>query len=263
MKKRLTVAEYIGDQTGVRASERSTVSFRPLHWHEYFEIELILEGKGIQRLNGKEYSLKRGVVTSLNPTDFHEVTPEGELKICNISFTFSALDDSFSKRMLQENEKVFSPPEEDFKRLCQLGNLLVDANRTNQGEEYTAHLLNCLLLQLTDSTPDGEPMHNTSVQNAMLYLQLHFRESPTLQQIADHVHLSPKYISELFHKETGQTISVFLSDLKLTYGAKLLSNTDLSVTDICFACGYTSIPNFLKSFKKKFGTSPLQYRKEH
>lgn len=55
----------------------------------------------------------------------------------------------------------------------------------------------------------------------------------------------------MFRKYTGKTYSEYLTELKLDYSKKLLLTTDLSITDICFSSGFSSVSNFLKAFKQK------------
>ncbi|MBQ8311070.1 MAG: AraC family ligand binding domain-containing protein [Clostridia bacterium] len=62
-----------------------------VHFHEFFEIEVIIGGHGRQMLNGTEYTLERGCVYLLSPADFHNVICEGELELINIMFDESLL----------------------------------------------------------------------------------------------------------------------------------------------------------------------------
>ena len=58
----------------------------------------------------------------------------------------------------------------------------------------------------------------------------------------------------------GITVFRYLAELRIDYAKKLLDSTGDSVTEICFSCGYTSIPNFMKDFKRITGMSPLKYK---
>ena len=71
------------------------------------------------------------------------------------------------------------------------------------------------------------------------------------------------YFSSLFHKTTGKTYKEYLNDLKLEYAKKLVLSNHLSISEICFASGFNSLPNFLKNFKAHYSTSPGSMRKAH
>lgn len=266
MSKLHTISESIGNKEQVRAETKVIYKNYPLHRHEYYELELILGGTGIMVLNGKNYALKKGTITFTTPNDFHEIKNVKNLFICNISFSALALNQDFMAKLIAIKAFASVLDENSFERHCRLGSLLEEAHKTNQSSEYVYSLLDCYLIQLISFVSliqdvKTKKASNTSIQNALTYLKLNFHENPTLEQVAKYVHLSPNYFSSLFKSETGQSLKLYLAGLKLNYSANLLKTTNLSVTDICFACGYTSLPNFLKSFKNKYGTSPLKYRK--
>ena len=99
-----------------------------------------------------------------------------------------------------------------------------------------------------------------AIKQATLFMHERFKRKLTLAEIASAVHLSPSYLSELFSREMGITVFRYLAELRIDYAKKLLDSTGDSVTEICFSCGYTSIPNFMKDFKKITGFSPLKYK---
>ena len=266
-QNRLEAERYIGRQRKIMAEQKQVETDFYLHWHEYFEVEIILGGKGWQTLNGRRDPLHKGAVYFLTPTDFHEVFVEEPLSLYNISFDLSAGMPEFLERAVRSESSVCYPPEREFIRISQLGFLLADAFRSGIEEpEYLSGLLNCLLLRLSGLTGGREDgaltsYHPSVIRQTLLYLSLHFREHLTLSEIAAASHLSPNYLSELFRQETGKTVMQYLCELRIGYAKKLLDATGLSVTELCFACGYSSLPNFLKYFKKETGLSPLQYKK--
>ena len=94
------------------------------------------------------------------------------------------------------------------------------------------------------------------MHKASLYMRMHFRDNLSLDDIASYVNLNSSYFCKIFHSEMGSSPKQYLSALRLEYAKKLLSITDLPVIEICFACGYNSLSNFLKAFKQKYGFSP-------
>ena len=87
---RLDKLTQIGGDRGLRIHYRPAYPF-PLHAHEYYELEFIMEGTGKQWINGQERPVARGAVSLLTPADFHEVQPEPGTILWNISFDESFL----------------------------------------------------------------------------------------------------------------------------------------------------------------------------
>ncbi len=94
------------------------------------------------------------------------------------------------------------------------------------------------------------------------YIHENFRSNISTREIADSFHLNPSYVSQLFKKETGNTLVRYMNSLRIQEAEKLLSGTELSVEAIGSACGFNDYFYFLKTFKKYKGCSPSQYRKE-
>ncbi len=89
--------------------------------------------------------------------------------------------------------------------------------------------------------------------------------SPDLnrQLIADVVHMNPDYISNLFHKKTGVSLSNFILNERLKATNVMLSTTNLTLQQISAKAGFSSPTYFHRQFKRRFGITPQQYRKEN
>jgi len=98
------------------------------------------------------------------------------------------------------------------------------------------------------------------VGRALTYLHHHFREPLTLAQVAGQAHLSPHYFSECFHAATGLPFQGYLRELRLRFAYSLLAVSDASITDLCLASGFSSLSNFERAFKARYGQSPLACR---
>ena len=72
---------------------------------------------------------------------------------------------------------------------------------------------------------------------------------------------SHEHLSRMMKKHYGKTISEYINDLRLNYWANVLTNSDTPILDICFECGFQNVGWAYTLFKKKYGMSPLRYRK--
>lgn len=82
-------------------------------------------------------------------------------------------------------------------------------------------------------------------------------------QIADEIHMNPDYMSHLFHKKAGVTLSTYILDKRIQYAKKLLSTTNLSIQLVSEKCGFSGISYFHRQFKKLTDLTPQQYRDSH
>ena len=83
----------------------------------------------------------------------------------------------------------------------------------------------------------------------------------TLNQLAASVNLTPKYLSALFHKETGQTLTTFIHHVLIEKAKNLLTHSDYSLGEISTYLNFSSQSYFISIFKKYTGVTPGQYRK--
>lgn len=241
--------------------------FCALHWHSCWELEFIVDGNGKQVLNGKEYPLKKGTIYILNPTDFHEVITE-DVTIFTISFTDEQISDAFLEAFSGNGggrQKVISGKQYDH--FLQIAEMLLyeSENQLKHGDTVSSLLLDLLLTQ-TIRIFDGQVSQKNDIKKALVsraisYINLHFRENPSLTDTARFLGITPNYLSEEFHAVTGKKYKEYLTDLRLSYAKKLLSSSNLSITEICFASGFSSLSNFLRVFKEKFGVSPHNMQK--
>lgn len=104
---------------------------------------------------------------------------------------------------------------------------------------------------------DGE---NRYVMMAMEYIKQSLDERIKPSDIADKVFISEGYLMHLFKRYKQMSIMQVVAELRIEQSQNLLKNTVLSVTDIAFECGYSSLQHFSMVFKKKVGTSPSKYR---
>jgi len=92
------------------------------------------------------------------------------------------------------------------------------------------------------------------------YTLENFTKPVDLDTIAGLVHMSKTAFCRFFRKSTGKTYFDFLKEIRLGHACKLLQESDLSIHQISFHCGYESMSNFNKQFKELFATTPFKYR---
>ena len=158
--------------------------------------------------------------------------------------------------------KTFSLDRETYERVEKLL-CLIQYEYKQTGENCAEELFKCLLstiFRTTQDIPQTAVYDNVSdIAKGILYLETHFRENPSLSDVAEYAGFNPSYFSVLFHKVTGSTYTQRLNTLRVTYAKKLLES-DMSVADICYASGFGTFSNFHNVFQKATGMSPSEYR---
>ncbi|MDD3214727.1 MAG: response regulator [Eubacteriales bacterium] len=99
------------------------------------------------------------------------------------------------------------------------------------------------------------------INMAKQYIQEHYQEHLSLDEISEYVGFNPSYFATLFRKETNQTVVEYITEVRIRQAREMLRTTRLTVQEICEAVGYRDGKHFLKTFKKDTGVSPNEYRK--
>ena len=105
--------------------------------------------------------------------------------------------------------------------------------------------------------------NNETVKIALQYMNTHFADHLTLQQLAEHVHLHPNYLCALFKGYTGQTAFYHLNRIRIENAAELLRTGKVSVSEAATRCGFDSTGFFTRKFKEYIGLSPKEYSIMH
>lgn len=99
------------------------------------------------------------------------------------------------------------------------------------------------------------------IRVARQYVQQHYSEPITLEQVCEAAGFSASYFSALFKKETGEGFVKYLTRVRMEHAKELLQQTNLPVAEICTRVGYNDLKHFTQTFKKETSLSPGQYRK--
>ena len=98
------------------------------------------------------------------------------------------------------------------------------------------------------------------VSEAKRYIRDNLSGVITVQTLADHLGIHRSYLMSIFRQQTHMSVKKYINRMRITQATILLTNSDLSVTEIAFQVGYNSRQNFYVAFEKTFGCSPSQFR---
>ncbi len=251
----------------------------PWHWHEALEFDYVVSGSvkvstpgQTQTFSaGEGFFLNSNVLTAMVNGDdciidshlFHSVFLAGHFK--------SVFETKYLSPVLQNRNLELLPirgqtPEE--RELLQKLRLLSRLQDTPDVEFQTRNLLSeiwLLLLQVLESTRlKAAPTKNQDrMLTMMTFIQEHYAEKLTLEDIADSAAVSTRECLRCFRAAIRQSPMEYLIDYRVQAACRLLEKTALSITEIAMETGWGNSSYFSKMFRRACGKTPNEYRKAY
>lgn len=279
--------DFFDENENIRAFFCRAHSEKNMHSHEFWEIGYIYEGIGKHHTNEGSKTIKAGEFILIKPGARHSVTAPQKgapTRVCNCLFTqnyfemliqeywnVSGLADYTLHDMLLGSEPFcLHLSDDNAKNVKHLMWLIAhEYNHFTVGSELiikTAMLdLLVIITRLYEySIKKAAPTvsRNDEIDRLMKYMRSNFGYKLTLGFLAEQVHLSREYLARYFKQYTGKTVLEFLTEIRISKAKEMLRTSSHSVEDIGAYCGYPSVSNFQKAFKKATGLSPSGYRKK-
>lgn len=167
--------------------------------------------------------------------------------ICAMIYQFCS-----SQLLLPEDSRSFSPS--DFPSWKKLS----DSDSNDQLENLMKLYIERILAHSEPQSVDVVGI----IRSVQTYIAQHLSEDLSLEQLSGLVHLSPNYLSRLFKRQTGQTISSCIQNVRVEQAKILLSTTTLKTYEIGERVGITDPVYFSRIFKKITGLTPKEYRNQ-
>jgi YesN/AraC family two-component response regulator len=101
-----------------------------------------------------------------------------------------------------------------------------------------------------------------AVQQTRRYIDRHFREPLSLEELADRIHLSKYHLSHTFKKYMGVPVNEYIILSRISYAKELLRFSRLSVSEITYEIGFNQPSYFIRTFKERESLTPSQYRRQ-
>ena len=106
----------------------------------------------------------------------------------------------------------------------------------------------------------SESRRVTRVQH---FIARHFHEEVRLETLAELIGMTPVAFSRFFRQRTGRTLSDYIIDIRIGHAARLLVDSAQTVAEICYDCGFNTLSNFNRLFRKRKGCSPKEFREAY
>lgn len=108
---------------------------------------------------------------------------------------------------------------------------------------------------------DNQQAENNMIGNIKKFIHENIETKLSRNIIAESVHLSPDYLSKLFHRETGQTLIGYITEKKILAAKNMLTQDRLQVSEVAIRLGYDNLSYFSELFRKVTGVRPSEYKK--
>lgn len=242
---------------------------RPLHKHNTVcEIVLVYKGSGTYILNNKKYTLHEGDIAFYNQGDLHEVSSASDTEIGDycIGITNLNMKNLPYNHLIGKNEAPVRKSGSMFPMLKELCEQIYTLGKLNEHSNLTSQLLCTSFIIIATSLSSFSDYEKSLakdkqfMERILKYLDEHFTEDISINDIASYLGCSNSYISHLFKKSMGITPLQYIIKRRIGLAQTLLISTDLSATQIATMVGYDNTNYFINSFTKIIGITPIRYR---
>jgi len=251
----------------------------PLHFHEEFELNLILNAKGAKRIVGDHIDVIDDIElvlvgSNLNHAWFTHQCKSDEITEVTIQWHKDLFDDKLLKRnqlrlirqMLERSMKGIAFSAETIRNISPR---ILTLNQKN-GFDSVMELISILhdlsssrnMRTLSDSSFSDfhQPSNSRRIEKAFEYLNNNYDKQISLKEIAKLVNMTEVSFSRFIKKRTGSTYIDSLNEIRLGHASRMLIDTTHSIAEISFNCGFNNISNFNRLFKKKKNCTPKEFR---
>ena len=231
---------------------------RGIHSHFTFEVFFVTEGT-LELVTDRGTAVYERKTVILPPKLRHYSLSFGEGSFCLLFSTESLR----LRRLLEADTRVLQLSDEDSFYIRRAAACLNSAPPDIGEARLLIRLLfHRIFAQLLPQQPAENETRSCGHVNAIeQYLNSHLSERITLSDVATHVYLSTRQVSRIVAKEWGCTLVELITDKRLDKARLLLEKTDLPIDGIARQASVGSPNYFYALFKRKYGLSPLQYRK--
>ena len=253
------------------------------HWHPEIELTLITNGKMKYKINNEEFVLKEGDAIFCNSGLMHSGSMIENQNCDYIATTFdpkviygfenSIIYTKYVKPIIQDfyfPYIIFDSSEEWHSEVISIIKELIAASE-RKAEEKELEISICLqqfwklIFKHRKNIPQPDVESNVDferLRSIITYIELNYENRITLDDIASTINLCKEECCRLFKRCMNTSIFDYIIQFRIEKSAKLLKETDRSVTEIAQSVGFNDANHFAKLFRREKGVSPSQFRKD-
>lgn len=235
------------------------------HFHDFYEILFIINGVRDVFAGNRTYTLNKGDFLLIPPRLIHKsLDNRQDSEIYSLY-----IDENEALRSKAEDKAVYFPTLSA--PAAQTGALLnrMDRELKEKRDFYQimshslATEISVIIARHRDMIPDGRSQAESSVriERIISFIEDNYSRDLNLTILAGQFYISPSYLSRLFHRETGFTLTDYINHIRTLRAQRFLRESSEEIGRISRMCGFGSITHFGRIFKSISGMTPRDYRK--
>ena len=247
------------------------------HWHDDFEFLYVMDGELTYSVNGELIDIKKGECIFVNSKQIHygfsKNSKECKYVCILIHPSLLSSNEYFYNKYIGpftlKNDLPYlllSPNIEWQKNIIELLADMTEAEKDDYFEfyvyKYFSEVIH-LLIEMTKSLSLGTTTNFSSIntlKSMVIFIHQNYKEKISLKNIANAGLCSKSKCSDLFNKYLKISPISYLTSYRLRIAGDLLRQTNKSVIDIAYECGFNSESYFCESFKKQYKLTPKSFR---
>lgn len=244
-------------------------------FRDEYIIHFVLDGRGSYAVNGITYFLSSGQMFLIRPGEEIRYRADEDDPWTYAWIGFNGIRAGSTIKQCGFSDQSYVLPFKNEEALMKYISGILDASQLTYSNDLKRNAFLLLLFsflidnfnQISPSIPRSRGTNapydyegSVYVAQAIDYIKWNHARGINVTDVADYIGISRTYLNHEFQKEMGISSQNFLIDFRLHRSANLLISTNLPVTDIAAEVGYNDALAFSKAFKKKFGSSPKNYR---
>ena len=267
------------------ADRRKSEFNYPMHKHEVFELNYVENAAGVSRIVGDctETLTDYDLVLITSP-DLEHVWRQGTCTCPNVReitiqfyFDFTSKDSLFNRNSLLSIKNLFDKARKGVAfPLSAIMKVYPKLDKLSSQKDSFYAMIELLTILYELSRADGMrelasssfakvdvKSDNRRILKVKDYIDKHFNEDVRLTELADIIGMSPSAFSRFFKLSTGKTLSEYIVGIRLGMAARKLVDSTDSISEICYVCGFNTISNFNRLFRKYKGCNPTEFRDKY
>jgi AraC-like DNA-binding protein len=255
-----------------------------MHWHDHLEIALVVDGRGSFLFGRRVLAAEPGDVFFVDNSQPHVAVgePGGRLRLLLVLFRPELIAGPGCRELdlgyfapFRFDERTASPRVRGGSALAgDLAAVLGDPREAwERHDPAERHLLDATLrralaLVIRDrgaasagAAARAAADRREQIRPVLAYVDRHCRESITLDDVAEVVHVSPSRVRHVFKDVTGVGFKEYVTNVRVAEAKRLLLGTDLSVAEVARAVSYSNLHQFYRVFYRSCAMSPGEYRR--
>lgn len=235
------------------------------HTHNHMELFYIVGGKGQFLIEDQLYPVNANHLVIINPNITHTEVSLNAQPLEYIVLGIEGIELAASER--SSSQFSILDQFESVEISGCLRNILREMEQKNTGyEDVCQAYMEILIIRLMRNTALAVPSEpqvssgNRQCAAVKRYIDLHFKEALTLEQLAEDAHMNKFYLSHAFKREYGVSPINYMITKRIEESKYLLAETDLSMSQIAQLLGFSSLSYFSQVFRRTQSVSPMEFR---